>query len=332
VGGGTGEATSEKPGQGSQEVQTAQDYHAQSVLAEAEALQTAYVDLSFDSGYPTLPGGEPFWHKLEHEPGLEYGAFQIYLEADLEGPRELSVLARNPELLNLYSLHKQRPANQPVTPTELLYILHEASILYFWRSRARAHDLFKEAAYRHIRVKRQQKTEDYHYNIAEKLLAKIEGYFGEKRFMDEISPKTALDALKALVAIQRVSTGLPAGGPLSQKEAPETSEFEMILRQIGQKRANQGQNGHGSPLHEVSGSGLTDRLLDDPEMAKMTQELVIRVSKTTFREGEEYHRGPRGRRKTRNNGRTYDEDGVDLEAETAPTLDRDDMDFHRTLM
>lgn len=302
-------------------------------LQEAQALHAAYVDLNFDYGYPTLPTGEPFWHKLDYEPGLEYGAFQIYLEADLDGPRELTVLAQNQELLQLYSLHKQAK----LTPAALLLILNESAILYHWRARSRAYDLFKEAAYRHIRVKRQQKTEDYHYGVAEGLLQKVAQYLGTEKFINDLTPKVALDALKALVAIQRVSTGLPAAGPLSAKDAPESSEFEMILRQIGQKRATQAQsNKAGMPLHET-GSSLADRLLEDPDTARMTQELVIRITKTSMGNAEDYVKGPgsRGRRRQRNNGRVYDQEGVDLSGvddDSAGELDRSDVDFHKSMM
>ena len=70
---------------------------------EAHSLRSAYVDLSFEHGYPTLGDGRPFWHKLEFEPGFAYGAFQIYLDSLNEGPRELTQLAQNEELIRIAS-------------------------------------------------------------------------------------------------------------------------------------------------------------------------------------------------------------------------------------
>lgn len=68
---------------------------------EMQTVRLSYQDLSFEYGYPTLPDGRPYWHKLDFEPGFCYGAFQIFLEQISGGPRELSELAENAELLQL---------------------------------------------------------------------------------------------------------------------------------------------------------------------------------------------------------------------------------------
>jgi len=270
-------------------------------LEEAQALRVAYVELSYEQGYPTLPSGEPFWHKLDYEPGLAYGAFQVFLDLGDEGARELSELARNEEFLGIYGASQGRP----VTHAEALQVLSEYHTLYYWRQRARAHDLFKEAAYRHIRIRRQMNAEDYHYKISAVLLKKVETYLNAEDFTAGLTPKVAIEALKALVAIQRVSVGLPAGGPLPTKDNPEVTQFEAILRRLGVSQA--ASDTPGAPRER---SKLLDDILSDPKTARQMQELVIRVTTTSFQDATEQQ------------GRTFDSE--DSGAELA-----EDIQFHK---
>lgn len=253
-------------------------------LKEQEDLQAAYCELDYSQGYPTLPSGEPFWHKLDYEPGLAYSAFQIFLDASVEDARELTALADNSEFKRVLETQLQHPPSQK----ECLEVLQEYYILYYWKVRARAHDLFKEAAYRHKRIQRAMSAEDYHYNLAESLLKKVEAYLGTDDFVKNLTPKTALDALTKLVAIQRVSAGLPAMGPLQAKDAPQAMDFEMILRTIGAQQANANPNG----AYGGSGGGgrqknpVLDSILSDPTTAKSMQELVIRITTANFAPNE----------------------------------------------
>lgn len=281
---------------------------------EVQALQAAYVELSYEHGFPTLPGGEPFWHKLDYEPGFAFGAFQMYLDQTKEGARELSELARQTEVLHiLQHLH-----NREVLADEALRILDEYSILYYWRQRAKAHDLFKEAAYRHVRLQRAMSAEDHHYRLSAKLLKKVEDFIDTKTFEDGLTTKTSLEALKTAVAVQRVSVGLPAQGPLPGKEAPVATQFEAILREIAQTQATQaastGAQGAGSKSRD-----LIDALLRSPDTARSMQELVIRMTQVTV-----------GSREAPRPGRTYDQEGQPA----APVDDdglADDIAFHKTL-
>lgn len=254
---------------------------AQKPEEETQALKMAYSDLSFEYGYPTLPDGRPFWHKLDFEPGFAYGCFQVYLEQIREGPRELSELASSEELLGLITQVQPHESKAKWSAEQLNALLYEFSILYLWRARAKAHDIYKEAAFRHLRLRRQTSIEDEDYLMASSLLSQLrEKVFNAPKFFEDMNAKTAADLLSKLVAIRRVSVGLPAAGPLSNKETPEDTSFEMIMRTLAQKA---GQSG---AVYENGGAGgpngsrnILNEVLKDPVAAEQMQEVIIRVTK-----------------------------------------------------
>lgn len=252
---------------------------------EVQALKNAYSDLNFDNGYPTLSDGRSFWSKLDFEPGFAFGAFEIYLDSLEEGPREISLLASNEEIRRLtgrmyaHSMRTSPENTDELPPIEVVNtMLQEFSTLYLWKSRAKAHDLFKEAAYRHQKLKRQTSTEDTHYLLAVHYLNELKTKVLEQpRFFDDMSPKTAIDFMAKLVMIQRISVGLPANGPLSSKEEAEDISFEMIMKTLQQK-ASKG-NTFDQTGRELTRDTLS-QVLEDPRATDMMQELVIRVTKT----------------------------------------------------
>ena len=122
--------------------------------------------------------------------------------------------------------------------------------------------------------------EDRHFDVADKLLTKLNAYFSEARFMDEMTPKAAMDALAKIVAIQRVSLGLPSNGPLSINQQPEATSFEMIMRSVAQKQGTDGRLASS----ESSGSHTRDminQVLADPTSAASLQEVIIRISQVS---------------------------------------------------
>lgn len=246
-------------------------------LEEVQALQAAYIELSYEHGYPTIPTGEPFWHKLDYEPGLAYSLFQTYLEQDIQGGRDLSALAEDEEFLKVFAASR---GQAEATKSEALAELNEFFILYYWRPRAKAHDIYKEAAYRHMRMKRAMSAEDHHYTLAGKALEAVETYLLSEDFGKGLTPRHALDALTKLVAIQRISAGLPAAGPLAAKDVPQSTQFEGILRQIGIQAAQQQGEGLG-PDSMHGKSQVLDKIMRDPHTVKQMQELIIRVTTTS---------------------------------------------------
>lgn len=244
----------------------------------AAALRAAYVELIFDHGYPAMPTGMPFWHKFDFESGFAFAAFQMYLEYGAEGPRELYVLAQNAELLRVFGAQSERE----VTPTELLFRLQEYYILHYWHGRTKAYDLYRDTALRHHRLKKQARTEDRHFGVADKILEKLMTYFDSEGFMSEMTPKAALDAFSKIVAIQRVSLGLPAGGPLPVNQQPEATSFEMIMRTVAQQQgAGQEVLGGGFGAATAHTREMINQVLTDPTAAKNLQEVIIRISQVS---------------------------------------------------
>lgn len=237
--------------------------HAPSI--EPEDYTAAFVELSFGEGFPTLPNGAPFWYKMDFEPAPAYSAFQLYLEQIESGPRSMHHIAQVPELKRLYNGHT-------------FQLVQEWSVLYYWRDRAKAHDIYKEAAFRQIRARRAMHTEDRHYEIADRLLEVATQYMATPKFVEEMTPKSALEALKLAASLQRVSVGLPAGGPLPAKdeERQAPGNWEFTIRQVAQR--------NDTTTFDEAGNLLSDQelsmhsLLDDPAQAHVMQEVIIRMS------------------------------------------------------
>lgn len=294
---------------------------------EVQALRNAYSDISFEHGYPTLGDGRPFWHKLEFEPSFAYGCFQKYLESLNEGPRELTQLAQDEELLRVAG--QMFPGEEQISSTALNRLLYEYSILYYWRPRSKAHDLYKEAAFRHLRLRRQMSVEDEHYTLATDLLKNLrERVLDTPGFWKDMPQKTAVDMLVRLMAAQRVSVGLPAAGPLSQKETPENVSFEMILRQLGaQANGTNGQT-YDQAGRQVAGRELLNNMLSDPTAASQMQELIIRVTKQAHQQLPNPNEGAKARTfkgRTRSTEILNDQDLMPYDVSGAPGENLDSL-------
>lgn len=237
----------------------------------------AFVPLNYQEGFPALPDGRPFWHKLDYEPPIAFAAFELYTELAKEGPRHLAMLLHSPELQRLYGDDLTLP------------FLQELHALYYWKDRSRAFDLYQEAAYRHIRTRRAQSMEDYHYVQSESLLQRVMTAINSEETFNIMKndPQLLLSAMEKLVKIQRVSVGLPSTAPAESlkggADGGATSNFEMILRQVAQKNVSPETNSANTTVDE-SGRVIptTDNLLrgalNDPKSAQQLQEIIIRMS------------------------------------------------------
>ena len=128
--------------------------------------------------------------------------------------------------------------------------------------------------------------------IAERLLDKCLLYLGidpgtldfdmdedNEEFWSLLTPKTAIDFMKTLTQLQRVSVGLPAGGPLPagpNQSANGLASMEVILRTLHHENVD-------PQLQDVSvtnddGEKVTAELLQDPVALQTAQELIIRLS------------------------------------------------------
>lgn len=243
--------------------------------------EDAYVPLNYDEGFPALPDGRPIWFKLEYESPDAFLAFQAYVDAGDAGPRYLADLLENAELRNLLGDELNLPA------------LRNMYYMYYWKDRSASHDLFQDAAYRHIRIRRSLSTEDKSHVLATKILNKLETIFDGKDFWSIIQndPALALSYLEKLTKIQRITSGLPAMAPAgSGSEGGTTStSFEMIMRKTleesGESIGGEGAGGTGSVIDERGRVISTNQefmrgALRDPKTSKMMQEVVIRMTES----------------------------------------------------
>jgi hypothetical protein len=245
--------------------------------AEPADLEAAFVELSFQEGFPTQPNGATFWSRLDFESSPAYIAFQLYLEQAETGPRSLAHIIGHPTIAHAF--HDAGGSSSDSTKSAVS-LINEWYNIYYWAQRARSHDIYHEAAYKHIRARRALYAENKHFELAEKLIDKAASYIGSKQFMDEMTPKTAIEALKVAAQLQRISTGMPSGAPSESKgEIPVQSNFELTIRQVAQKNEVTTVDEHGDLVTDAS-LAFND-LLDDPNQAGAMQEIIIRMSQAS---------------------------------------------------
>ncbi len=217
----------------------------------ADGAEQAAVYLNYDEGYPTY-GGKIFWYQLPHEPLDYFLLFQRYLaQAEEIGIRQLQKLAMD----NSMSFDRVQAA------------FYE----YAWAPRARAYDLFNIAAERKRKEIRARKMEDDHYTKAGSLLDKLTPQFEEPDFFKNLTSKEAVEVLRLLINIQRVSSGLSQNGNAGKTDFnPDgASSTSALMREITEKAGQ-----------ETEGMGIDanmEALLRDPNFAFEAQRLVIRV-------------------------------------------------------
>lgn len=242
---------------------------------EAHALARAYVPLQYDEGFPAFDNGSPFWGRLEYEPIDAFQAFQRYLQmnfgkpADPEddddhgkaaaGTRSVSQLASQ--------LHPDSDLIKMVDTYQGYYHL------YYWGSRSHAYDLFRVAQYRKMQELRAVETQDEHYVESRRLRSRLNQFFeNEEDFWDMLTPKTAIDFHKHLTGLERISAGVPAGGPQTPEQAAGAGKpFEVILKTVAQ--TNRGTRDG----HTIDEDGeVLDKALEDPATTELLQTLIIR--------------------------------------------------------
>ena len=229
--------------------------------------------LAYVEGFPALPDRNPFWYRLDFEPLEAFQAFEAYLSQGDQGARQLFILGNDDPKLDGF-------------PTTTLL---EWFDLYYWEHRSKSFDLFRIAQARKMREQRALTVDDNHYALAAKLMDQLEIYMlpedGEdSEFFDLLTPKSAIDLLKLLTQIQRVSSGLPASGPPGG--SPDGSHqpgasIEVIMRNVVQgiqPKSGDGSNAVVIDGHEVSQLDALETALQNPETAALAQELVIKLN------------------------------------------------------
>ena len=230
-------------------------------------IDVAWQPLDYSEGFPTIYDGRPFWTRLDYEPEVAYTAFESYLRQPKEqGARQLYLLADG------LQARKDLLAHQKPDQGNLQQWFH----VYYWASRAKAYDLFSEALRQRQRDERAISTMDYHYFQAEQLLEKCLEYMNGEEFMETLTPKAAIDFLKTVTQLQRISAGLPATGPSpEQLNDGNPLSVEVALRNIARKHH---EGDPSATTIEEGDDGVLTHVLDDPETTEIVQELVLRLN------------------------------------------------------
>ena len=243
----------------------------------AKDLHNAFIPLQFDEGFPAFENGMSFWERLEFEPIDAFQAFQKYLQMNL-GHAPIADTAEGEE-------YDGKAAGGTRSISELVTLDHPDSDilnivslyqryyhLYYWGLRVRAYDLFRVAQFRIKQEFRAVETQADHYVQSQRLRHRLMQYINdEEEFWGLMTRKVAIDMMKTLTQLERISAGLPAAGPVSDKaEDHSGTPFEVILRTV----ANSHRTDTGTTVDEEG--EILDRALESPEATEVLQEIIIR--------------------------------------------------------
>ncbi len=238
----------------------------------ARALGAALMPLQYDEGYPAFDNGIPFWGRFEHEPVDAFIAFQEYLSMQRGRASNEKEDEYNGEsasgLRSITELVTRNHPNETLVKTALYQGYYH---LYYWGMRAHAYDLFRVAQHTKQQELRAVETVEEHYVLSRRLRHKLMSFFDGEDFMDLMTPKTAVDMLKTLTQMERVSAGLPAGGPASEGSNGKMGvTFEATLKSVSQThRSEKG--------HTLTEDGeILEEVLKDPAATEVIQKLIIR--------------------------------------------------------
>lgn len=240
----------------------------------------AFVPLSYEDGYPALEKTQaPFWYRLPHEDEDTYELFQHYVLLGSEGAR---IVDDHFHLLPARLKHR-------FSPEEILSI----KTLYYWVPRAKAYDAFDTMVRRRQRTAYSSQAEDRHYHVSELLLRKAVAFVQSDSFLDGMNTKTALEAVKLAVALQRQSLGLQPNTGGESKAPTIDMQFELHRTMNPQAEDSEfhGNRNDASELimlpdgtkvpRGVSSSATKIReVLRDPETLRIAESLVIKMGST----------------------------------------------------
>ncbi len=218
----------------------------------------AYVSLSYVEGFPTLmEDSAPFWARFDWEPPEAFARFEDYLIQGEAGARQLYLL----ETTNGGS----------TTPSELFH-------LFYWSDRVKAYDLFRIAEFRKRQYHRGLSLDDDHFTKASTLFDMVMKYFTKEDgdFLDTLTPKVAIDLLKAVTQMQRVSAGLPGLAPV---DAAKKAGFSLEVALEGIAGARVDPNSVQGTVIDESGQRL-EAALNDPKAAALAQKLIITLNQS----------------------------------------------------
>jgi len=244
----------------------------------AKSLHNAFVPLQYDEGFPAFEDGRPFWGRLEFESSDAYLIFQRYLQmsfgraSDPEDEDDFGIAAQGTRSINSLVL-QLTPGINDAKLLELTERFKQYYHLYYWGLRAKSYDLFRVTEYRQKQELRAIETQDDHYIQTRKLRKRLEQYMeSDEEFWDMMTPKTGIDMFKTITQLERVSAGIPAGGPMTKEVEGGGRSFEVAFRTMAQD-----QHGESVVGDTISEDGhILDKALEDPAATKILQEIIIK--------------------------------------------------------
>ena len=244
----------------------------------AASIQVAWVPLQYDEGFPAFDSGSAFWDRMAFEPNDAFQAFQRYcfmargVASDYTDDDGLGEAAAGTRSISNLAHQLLGTEADDIRILALTDKFKEHYHLYYWNLRVRAYDLYRAAQHRQQQELRAIETQDDHYIQSRALRHRLAQYMdSEEEFWDLMTPKVAVDMLKQLTALERISAGIPAAGPSGENERTG-QPFEMALRTIAQVHGGSATEG---TLVDEEGS-ILDIALTDPKATQLLQELVIR--------------------------------------------------------
>lgn len=212
-----------------------------------QELDTARYMLNYEEGFPTCGKGMPFWRQLDFEPPNAYNAFMAYIE--LGGARSINDIIS-------YS------------QDDLVEWYH----MYYWAERVLAFDSYKIVNHQKRKLQRMLSTEDSHYRMAERYLAKLGTYLDTIEFDADngMTPDKAIGMMEKLVKIQRISVGLTANGERSEDaSARRDPPVQVVMQQI---------NNDGKQKDTQEDTKRFDILMTDPDALQKAQALILEMT------------------------------------------------------
>lgn len=236
-------------------------------------LNAATLEVTFTHGYPAFGEVTPIWERLPCETEDAFNAFVVYLELPEKTEGD------NIRFLPLISHTTKIPVSK----------LADYCHIFYWHWRSRAYDLFIAASLRKQREMRIMSIEGKHFKMAEEALSKVMSLAtmkldyelalakpdkdGEVDMEGTARLKEIIDMADKLVAIQRVSVGLPAKGPATvdvNVNLPRNAPVQEVFKQIAKESVDDTDTLHRS--EDV------DALLQNPDDLASIQEMMIRLS------------------------------------------------------
>lgn len=270
------------------------DFDTRPVHKQAQIIEAATLKLSMLEGYHSFDLNRqprPIWTQLPHEPESYYQAFRRFLTS---ADRSLTTSS--------FSDGTNVDDDDPITYNEDAFsvpgfdkcTIREAYILFYWSDRARSYDILKPIAAARLRDQRVMLTEDAHFMLTGKVLGQL-GLEIEARAGDQegrpwagMKANEIVQALTAMMQMQRVALGLPSHGPKIKDTAYIPAPHGGVERGIRESSANYvGAEGGTLTGSEKMRKDIERMIATDPEAAAELQAAAIRLISKARDSGED---------------------------------------------